>query len=137
MLTKDDIKKLQREYPEGVPPEYLTRGYTAGHIRRLMNMRKTPTNDDAMVPEHRLSGMTREQWEDTIFTRAAHFTVIVGRNPWSRMRQQFGNWPATRAAAGPVPNAMAYAVTATGHSVMLPRLEWDRYDRLWQHARGK
>ena len=135
MITSQEAKELKKEFGP-IPSEYLIRGYTAGHIRQLMNMRKTKPNDDAMVPEHRLSGVNREQWEDTIFLRAAYFTVIVGRNPRSRTRTQYDTWPATRAAAGPILNAMAYACTETGHSVMLPRLEWDRYDRLWQHVKG-
>ena len=143
MITKHQVKALEREFPEGIPAWMLTGGHSADQIRELMKLRRMafPKTAEGQVPEHDFS-VEPEQWDDAVVMNAAHFQVVVGRNPVTRRRMRCKDLPEAVALARLVRGAVAgqrpmiYAVTATGRSTMLVPQRWEHYLGLWEKHHG-
>lgn len=141
MLTRSEKFKLKQEFPEGIPPWMFDRGYDVNKIRQLMQGRRVvftpPGKDDPIPPEHHFM-VDADKWSDAVFGNADHFTVVVGRSPFNRTRQEFKSYPEAMERAHNYeitdPNGgrpMIYAVAASGRSTMLVPQKWNWYLDLW------
>lgn len=90
-------------------------------------------NLEAINPEQRFGlDVTQADWEREVFKAASYFTLIVGRNPRTRSRFEFKDWEDVKESAKTFSHPMIYAVSATGHSTMLPENKWGKCDELWE-----
>jgi len=143
MITKHQVKALEREFPEGIPAWMLTGGHSADQIRELMTLRRAgpARSAEGQAPEHNFS-VEPEQWDDAVVMNAAYFQIVIGRNPVTRERMQCKDLPEAvnlarvllHTVAGQRP--MIYAVTATGRSTMLVPQRWEHYLKLWEKHHG-
>jgi len=89
-----------------------------------------------MGTEHNFLG-TVEDWEMRVFQNAAFFSVVVGRNPASRVRVERKTFPEALEQAKASDKAMIYAITDSGRSVMLTRKRWPVYQADWDARASK
>lgn len=87
--------------------------------------------------ENDFADMNIENWEDRVFTNAAHFTVVKKVGVGKMDRKEFPNFVEAINDAFTDERAMVYAVTESGRAVMLVRKKWRHYYDLLNTKRGK